>query len=150
MDAIKQLEQLDCVLMASPNNIHTFPTDESAESEPSFETANTTRSFSATNGGFYPDDAEIDQQYAIDLMNLPAAWQISTGTKNTIKVGVIDSGIDRSHEDIMIPNNQWGIDFTGAGNPYVDTLSHGTHVAGIISAYTNNGTGISGVSWDVE
>lgn len=111
-------------------------------------------------------DADID---ATD------AWEITTGgltTHNdTIVVCVIESaGVDINHEDLV--DNIWknhaeipgdGID--NDGNGYVDDYlgwnvqteddaigfgSHGTRVSGMIGAKGNNGSGISGVNWDVQ
>jgi subtilisin family serine protease len=94
------------------------------------------------------------------------AWAITTGSPNVI-VAVTDTGVDINHPDLApniytnpreIPGN--GID--DDGNGYVDdvhgyntaeqngdvsdVLGHGTQVAGIIAAVTNNHMGISGVS----
>ncbi|MFK7908603.1 MAG: S8 family serine peptidase, partial [Chitinophagales bacterium] len=104
------------------------------------------------------------------------AWDITTGGTNTdgdeIVVCVIDDGLDENHPDFgdnvwvntnEIPNN--GID--DDNNGYVDDYKgwntyqsndnlndpghwHGTPVAGIIGAKGNNGTGVSGVNWNVK
>jgi len=62
---------------------------------------------------------------------------------SSITVAVIDSGIDAAHPDLKdciveYKNMRGGSD--------KDFVGHGTHVAGIIAARTNNGFGISGVS----
>ncbi|WIA19325.1 hypothetical protein OEZ85_003957 [Tetradesmus obliquus] len=60
-----------------------------------------------------------------------------------VTVGVIDSGVDRTHPDI---NYAGGQSFTAAdANADQDAYGHGTHVAGIIGA-KNNGQGVVGVS----
>jgi subtilisin family serine protease len=58
-----------------------------------------------------------------------------------ITVAVVDSGIDQSHPDFA------GLDisYEYSGSSAQDVLGHGTHVAGIITAATNNDVGISGV-----
>lgn len=105
-----------------------------------------------------------------------AAWNLTTGGRNVV-VAVIDSGIDYTHPDII--RNMWhnsgedwvsgspgfngidddqngyiddyyGIDAANDNGDPMDTLGHGTHVAGIIGAVGNNGTGISGVAWNTQ
>lgn len=86
-----------------------------------------------------------------------AAWDITTGSHDVV-IGVIDSGMDYNHPD-LIPN-RWENDGSYPGHPYgystlnenndpMDSGSHGTHVAGTIGASGDNGVGITGVSWNV-
>lgn len=82
------------------------------------------------------------------------AWNITCGS-NTVRVGIIDTGIDSSHPDLINRvNKSLSRDFTinapYISNDVVDSYGHGTHVAGIIGAEGNNSVGISGVSQDVE
>ena len=99
-----------------------------------------------------------------------AAWDVRTDA-STVIVAVIDSGVRLDHPDIAanlwrntreIPGNGRDDDgngyvddvnginaITNTGNP-TDDLGHGTHVAGIIGAVGDNGTGISGVAWRVQ
>ncbi|MBL9200636.1 MAG: S8 family serine peptidase [Opitutaceae bacterium] len=98
------------------------------------------------------------------------AWDVRTDASGII-VAVIDSGVRLDHPDIVsnlwrnareVPGN--GID--DDGNGYIDDINginaitrsgnpgddhgHGSHVAGIIGAAGNNGTGIAGVAWRVQ
>ncbi len=58
---------------------------------------------------------------------------------------IIDSGIDRAHEDLAgIPAA--GLYDRGTGWWYTDENHHGTHVAGTIAAVNNNGVGVVGVN----
>ena len=120
-----------------------------------------------------PDDPGFSRQWAPIVMQLPIAWEVFTtggitATGDTIVVAVIDAGMNLDHEDLVlwknrreIPNN--GID--DDANGYVDDYDgwdvfshsglissdfHGTHVAGIIGAVGDNGTGICGVNWNVK
>ncbi len=62
------------------------------------------------------------------------------------KVCIIDSGYDRSHEDLAGTANITGEYDSGTGWWYTDENSHGTHVAGTIAALNNAGTGVVGVN----
>jgi subtilisin family serine protease len=98
------------------------------------------------------------------------AWGITTGSRSVV-VGVVDSGIDITHPDLAA--NIWtnpgetpgnGIDddhngyvddvhgwnFVDNTNNVADVYGHGTHVAGIIGAVGNNGTGVTGIDWQVS
>lgn len=101
------------------------------------------------------------------------AWTITTGKgveEGGPIVAIVDSGVDAFHEDLKA--NMWtnpreekngkdddwdgftddmhGIDATnGTGNIY-DEIGHGTHVAGIVGAVSNNGKGVAGVNWDTQ
>jgi subtilisin family serine protease len=76
------------------------------------------------------------------------AWTLSSGA-GQILIAVLDSGISNDHPDLM-HKLQDGYNSTGAGDiddthdPY---NSHGTHVAGIAAAQSNNGQGMTGMSW---
>lgn len=116
------------------------------------------------------DPRNIDQ-WGLDTMNVPAFWKKFSTGDSRVRVAIIDTGINYNHEDLKnnlmintgeIPDN--GIDddkngyiddFYGwnAGNNSsdpMDKFDHGTHVAGIIGASTNNNIGISGVNWNVS
>jgi subtilisin family serine protease len=127
-----------------------------------------------------PNDEYFDYLWGLDNtgqtggpsdidINAPEAWDITTGS-STILVGVIDTGIDYNHPD-LIPNI-WinpgevpdGLD--NDGNGYIDDIhginaiassgdpmddhSHGTHCAGIIGAAGNNSLGVAGINWNVK
>ena len=94
-------------------------------------------------------------QWGLLQVGAPAAWTASTGSG--ITVGVVDSGIDAAHEDL--PGKVVdGVDCVGSnGNPAqcttggtTDPIGHGTHVAGIIAAVTNNGIGVASMAPDAH
>ncbi len=90
-------------------------------------------------------------QWAINKIELDKAWDISTGSSDVL-VGVIDSGIRGTHEDLS-SNINTSLS-TVVSNVYTTTLEdvhgHGTHVAGIIGANGANVEGIAGVCWNVS
>ncbi len=107
------------------------------------------------------EDADIDA---------PEAWDIATGVPegSDVIVGVIDSGIDYLHPDLVanmwvnpgeIPGNGidddgngyiddvHGYDFFGDDGDPSDAYGHGTHCAGTIAGVGDNGLGVAGVNW---
>ncbi len=100
-----------------------------------------------------PDDPLFGNLWGMKCINAPAAWDLSTGTADVI-VAVIDSGIDRTHEDLSANvirdlDDEWGFNAVNKGRDPMDDHGHGTHVAGIIGAAGNNGKGVAGVCWKV-
>lgn len=96
-----------------------------------------------------PQGAYCDEQWAIETIQLPEAWDISTGSAS-VMIGVLDSGIDGSHPDLANRINvSKSRDFTSGTTATVssvtDPFGHGTHVAGIIAAQGTNTIGITGV-----
>ena len=105
-----------------------------------------------------PDDPNYGQLWGLPIIQADAAWITTTGS-DTVVVGVVDTGVDYTHEDLStnIWLNSGNINGCGAGthgynaitktcNP-MDDNSHGTHVSGTIGAVGNNGTGVTGVNW---
>ncbi|HWD78107.1 MAG TPA: S8 family serine peptidase, partial [Kribbella sp.] len=86
------------------------------------------------------------QQAYLNTVRVPQAWDVSKSTGNQL-VAVLDTGIDAGHPDLaghLVAG--YNAVSTTRPNP-VDDNGHGTMVAGIIAAATNNGAGIAGVGW---
>ena len=82
--------------------------------------------------------------YGIKLVQADLLSDANAGNR---KVCIIDSGVDRAHEDLVGQQaNMSGQYDSGTGNWYTDENHHGTHVAGTIAAMNNSGTGVVGVN----
>ena len=108
-----------------------------------------------------PTDPLWGEQWGPQQVHAPAAWDTSTGAGQVI--AVVDSGVDLSHPDLaakMVPgatfvgcadNGPCGDgDWESAPQASGDPDPHGTHVAGIAAAVTNNSEGIAGVAPDAS
>lgn len=97
-----------------------------------------------------PNDANFASQYALAKIQAQAAWDLTLGNPNVI-VGVIDDGIDLTHEDLvskLVPGRDISNDDS---DPSHETGgSHGTHTAGIVGADTNNSVGVASIGNQVR
>jgi len=100
-----------------------------------------------------PNDTYYSNQYALPKVNAPNAWDITAGDESII-IGILDSGIPILNGNLSHPDLQntsriiEGVDYVGDGNGVKDENGHGTHVAGILGAETNNNTGVAGINWN--
>jgi thermitase len=95
-----------------------------------------------------PNDPMIGQQWHVNRIKLTEAWDIETGDP-AVKIAILDTGVDLTHPDLqskLLPGTDPG---DGDNNPQ-DEDGHGTHVAGLSAAATNNGLGVVGVGRDAS
>ncbi len=127
---------------------------------------------------FTPNDPSFTagSQYNLNIINAQQAWDVTTGSEDIV-IAVIDTGVDWEHEDLA--GNIWineaefnglpgvdddlngfvddirGWDYNGTdgppdNNPREEGDVHGTHVAGIAGAATNNSTGIASIGYNCK
>ena len=115
-----------------------------------------------------PNDGYYSYQWHYPLITLPDAWDITTGSSNVV-VAVVDTGVLIDHPDLQgqlvdgydfISDTETSLDGDGIdANPDdpgdqddVDGSSsfHGTHVAGIIAASSDNRTGAASIAWNTK
>jgi subtilisin family serine protease len=100
------------------------------------------------------NDARFAEQWSLQKIGAPAAWAATTGAG--IRIGVVDTGVDLTHEDLAHKVVAHTSCIGAAGDPArctgsgQDEQGHGTHVAGIAAAAKDNKLGIAGVAPDAE
>jgi len=82
-------------------------------------------------------------------IHAPEAWSETKGSKDVV-IAVVDSGIDLLHPDIKDKLRSSGRDLVNNDFDATDDHGHGTHVAGIAAATTDNNEGIAGVAWNCQ
>ncbi len=113
-----------------------------------------------------PSDPLYARQWHLSGINMDRAWDISTGDAQVV-VAVVDNGLRFAHPDLQgrVGGGQYdfvsdprraldgdGID-PSAEDPGQDiglaiSSYHGTHVAGIIGAGSDNALGVTGMNWN--
>ncbi len=115
-----------------------------------------------------PDDSLYSYQWHYELINLPKAWETTTGSDDVV-VAVIDTGVLLNHPDLSSRLTNDGYDFISSetrsndgdgidpdpNDPGDDqnkqkSSFHGSHVAGTIGAATNNAIGVAGATWKTK
>jgi thermitase len=112
-----------------------------------------------------PNDPLFNKQYALSnaggTLLLPgspigkqgadikatAGWEESKGSAQYL-IAILDTGIDLLHPDLKEKCFSNGKDFVNDDQDASDDNGHGTVVAGIVGAETNNSEGIAGVAWN--
>jgi protocatechuate 3,4-dioxygenase beta subunit len=96
------------------------------------------------------NDPEFPKQWALPLIEVPQAWAILREHYEEmpeVKIVIIDTGADLNHPDLKEHiDASLDKDFVNKDDEAQDDNGHGTHVAGIMGAVINNGTGIAGVT----
>jgi thermitase len=98
-------------------------------------------------------------QWAWARVGAYAAWDVTTGSAS-VRVAVVDTGIDVGNLDHIFPDYTGHEDIVSCQTPIVksfvagetgnDDNGHGTHVSGTIGACTDNAVGVSGANWAVQ
>jgi len=93
-----------------------------------------------------PSDPHYPNQWALPKISWDQVYGVANARFDT-KVAILDTGMDVTHPDltaVVVP----GYSVLDATNGLTDENGHGTWLAGIVAAHTNNQQGIAGVGYD--
>jgi subtilisin family serine protease len=122
-----------------------------------------------------PNDFSIlSTSQHLTQINAPQAWNIFNGNSN-ITVAIVDNAVMWTHADLVANTYTNAVEAAGTtgvdddGNGYIDDIHgwdaadndndplpwntnvfHGTHVAGVAGASTNNNTGVASIGWNIK
>jgi len=94
-----------------------------------------------------PNDPRFLESWHLPMIQAPSAWDLSRG--DTITIAILDSGVYGGHPDLsaqMVP----GRNVISGNADTADINGHGTAVAGLASATSNNGIGIASAGWNAQ
>lgn len=95
----------------------------------------------------YPNDTFYYAQWALEKVEAPTAWGLSTGQGTLI--AILDTGADLDHPDLVNKvrtDIDW--DFVNGDATAEDDHGHGTKVSGTAAAETDNIEGVAGMGWE--
>ncbi len=93
-----------------------------------------------------PNDTFYSRQDYLDTIRMSTAWDVSTGDEETV-IAIVDTGVDPDHVDLADKIiGGWNVYDNNAD--FSDTVGHGTQVAGVAAALSDNRIGVAGIAWD--
>lgn len=144
--------RLDSFIYGSDVQIVTVPTGQELaiidayNREPAVDYAEPDHKYAAL---FTPNDTSFaSKQWDMTKINCQQAWDVTKGLA-TVKVAVLDTGIDTGHSDLA-SKVVLGKNFSSTSTSFQDGHGHGTHCAGTVAAITNNAKGVAGVGFNTS
>jgi hypothetical protein len=98
------------------------------------------------------NDPLYERQWGLTQINAPAAWSRDARGAGTV-IAILDTGVDFTHPDLqgkLLDGADFVKDDPDNCPGAQDEQGHGTHVAGIAAAVTNNGVGVAGTATDAQ
>ena len=92
-----------------------------------------------------PNDQLLPTQWSVTKTHAEQAWDVTTGSTQVV-VAIVDTGVDPAQPDLR-GKLVAGYDYVNNDQDPNDDNGHGTAVAGVVAANTDNGIGVAGYCW---
>lgn len=136
-DGSRSVEDAMRVLSLDPNVAHV---------EPVYPVRALEAEVSVADAVYTVNDPHYNVQWGLSAIGYDDGYSyVSEEALSNIVIAVLDTGVDLDHPDLagsLVP----GYDYVNNDDTPADDRGHGTHVAGIAAATSNNGSGIAGVA----
>ncbi|MFM2285858.1 MAG: hypothetical protein RLZZ543_1355, partial [Bacteroidota bacterium] len=98
-----------------------------------------------------PNSTNTGGQWYLYKTRAQQAWDIQTGS-SSIQVAIVDDAVQTTHPELqgVISQTKDMVDGDNDVSPPAATWDHGTFIAGLIGAKTNNGLGIASMGYGVS
>jgi Subtilase family/Bacterial Ig domain/Fervidolysin N-terminal prodomain len=90
------------------------------------------------------NDTYYNNAWHLSKMHLPTAWETAKG--NGVVVAILDTGVNSNHTDLSA-NMIAGWNSVSRNNETSDIYGHGTKVAGVVAAISDNNNGVTSIAW---
>lgn len=165
LSVIKKYQNNPNVIFAEPNyqrSLFLPATNEGSETEPTIAN-NFTEQWHLDNSGHSFGAIAVTDPLTLEVeitapaytgisnadIDAPESWDITHGSAD-IKIAILDSGVSCEHVDLDSKCIEQVNFVEDHGSPVDDLVGHGTHVAAIAAAETDNGIGTAGVAWNAK
>ncbi len=99
-----------------------------------------------------PNDTHYNEQWGLTRVSAPAGWDVTTGS-NSVIIAIVDTGVNATHIDLsskVLAGYNAITSSPIALGAQSDDNGHGTAVAGVAGAESNNSQGVAGASWGAK
>ena len=142
--------------VASEPATESAPGEVHSETQSDGQPATDTQSMTPTSARDFLNDTYANNQWGLDSIDALAAWEFPAlkNATTTVGVGIVDNGFGDTHEDLADNVRSTYSVATKLENvpvtppPGTPDPNHGSHVAGIVGATSNNQKGVSGVGFN--
>ncbi|AAZ28353.1 S8 family serine peptidase [Colwellia psychrerythraea] len=90
------------------------------------------------------NDTYYNNAWHLNKMQLPTAWETAKG--NGVVVAILDTGVNSNHTDLSA-NMIAGWNSVSRNSETSDIYGHGTKVAGVVAAISDNNNGVTSIAW---